>query len=276
MKGLITNIQRFSIHDGPGIRTTIFFQGCPLSCIWCQNPETITHDKCIIYNEKNCIGCNACADVCRENCFSINSGSRFKSENCNRCGDCIHVCKTGALKWSSTCYEIEDLLRIIEKDRIFYDRSNGGVTLSGGEPVFQFDFCYQLAGELKKEKYHVTIDTSGCVPWSRFEKLLPFVDLFLFDLKIIDENRHKRFTGKSNHIIMDNFRKLCAASKDIIVRVPVIAGYTNSKENINQIKKIVKTCSNHVEIEFIPLNKLYKEKYRMIGKTCNSALRIPA
>lgn len=268
MKGLITNIQRFSLHDGPGIRTTIFFQGCPLSCIWCHNPETISDHKCIIYDRKKCIDCNNCIDACAERCFSNTSNSRFNSKNCNQCGECIDICETGALYWSSRWYDLELILNIVEKDRVYYSQSNGGITLSGGEPFAQFEFCYDLSKALKGKGFHVAMDTSGYVSWRLIEKILPFVDLFLFDLKVFDEANHKKLTGKSNRLIIENFNKLCTtSSKKITVRVPMIADCFDSEENIQKIKNLVLNSSSGVKIEFIPHNKFHKEKYRMIGKS---------
>ncbi len=188
MKGLITNIQRFSIHDGPGIRTTVFFKGCSLSCAWCQNPEAMSDRSEIIHFASNCIACKKCIEICPGRCFSYETSVEFNSDGCDQCGLCIENCPVGALKWSSMQMSSDDVLKEVMRDKPYYDVSGGGITLSGGEPLNQIDFCHDIVSKSKALGLHVAIDTSGCADADAFDRIIPFVDLFLYDIKFIDDN----------------------------------------------------------------------------------------
>lgn len=268
MYGLITKIQRFSVHDGPGIRTTVFFQGCPESCIWCQNPETISSHPEILFFHTDCNECKKCIEVCPKDCFFWKEKIEFKSDDCNQCGLCLDDCPVGALKWSSRKISSADILEEVMKDKVYYDLSGGGITLSGGEPLLQIDFCHDLASKSKALGLHVAVDTSGYVATEALLRITPFVDLFLYDIKLIDNDLHEKYTGKSNVLILENFKKLCEAKKRTIVRIPLIPGVTNHKENLLQIKAFVKKCNKNVEIDYIPFNNLIVQKYNMVGKKC--------
>jgi len=205
MHGLITNIQRFSVHDGPGVRTTVFFSGCPLACVWCHNPEALKGYPEVLHYSDNCIGCRKCIEVCPRNCFSWKDKIEFKSVNCDQCGLCIDNCPASALKWSSKEYSSSAILDEVMRDRVYYDISGGGITLSGGEPLHQFDFCYDLVTKAKALSLHVTVDTCGYFSNDALNKIIPFVDLFLYDIKFIDDNLHRKHTGVSNEVILSNF-----------------------------------------------------------------------
>jgi pyruvate formate lyase activating enzyme len=266
--GLITKIQRFSIHDGPGIRTTVFFKGCPLSCVWCQNPETVTRNPEILFFQINCVKCKKCIEVCPNHCFSWEDKIKFRSDNCNQCGLCCDNCPVGALTWSSTLRSSDDILEEVMKDKIYYDLSGGGITLSGGEPLYQIDFCQDLVSKSKALGLHVAIDTSGCVATEALFRIMPFVDLFLYDIKFIDNDLHEKYTEKSNALILANFKKLCEAKKKVSVRIPLIPRITDRKRNLLQIRNFVKHHEKEMEINYIPFNKLMVEKYNMVGREC--------
>lgn len=266
MKGLITNIQRFSLHDGPGIRTTIFLKGCPLSCAWCQNPETISSFPDVMFVGTGCVGCKKCIEICPNSCFSWENEISFVSENCSHCGLCVDNCPVGVLKWSSYEISVEEVLKEVLKDKDFYDISNGGITISGGEPLQQFDFCYELASSAKSLGLHVTLDTSGYCSPDLLKRILDFVDLFLFDIKSLDDESHKKWTKKSHSIIISNFKMLASTRRDIIVRVPLIPGLTDKKENLSAIMKFVDSVSQETIIEFIPFNELAVQKHAMLGR----------
>lgn len=267
MKGIITKIQRFSLHDGPGIRTTIFLKGCPLACVWCQNPETITSYPEVLFLDNRCLDCQKCLTACPSGCFNFNEQIEFESKNCNRCGLCIDFCPVHALVWSSQGLSLKDISSEIAKDKLYYDISGGGVTFSGGEPLAQAEFCYSLAREAKSRGMHVAVDTSGCVPKAALARLVPFIDLFLFDIKFMDTKMHQKYTGQANDVILSNFKFLCAAKKSIIVRVPMVSGITDTRENLSQINSFVKQVDPAIKIELIPFNFLMSGKYDMLGKS---------
>jgi len=266
MNGLITNIQRFSVHDGPGIRTTVFFKGCPLSCLWCQNPEAMSSRPEVIFHSEQCIACKTCLRICPKKCMAWEGIISFKSDNCDQCGICINNCPVNALRWSSEEISAREVLNEVMKDRVYYDISGGGITLSGGEPLQQSDFCHDLLKKSKKEKLHTALDTSGYAPFKTFELIMPLVDLFLFDIKLIDPQLHERYTGLSNVPILDNLFRLCQEGKKIIVRIPLIPGFTDSKKNLSGIESFVKQCSTGIKIERIPYNPLMKNKYHLLGR----------
>lgn len=265
MNGLVNKIQRFSIHDGPGIRTTVFLKGCPLSCSWCQNPETKTDNIEVLFFFSRCIACRKCLELCPEHCFSWEGKIRFRSDKCDQCGLCIESCPSGALTWSATRMSVDEILHEVLKDRMYYDLSKGGITISGGEPLHQLNFCEDLVIKAKESGLNVAVDTSGYVKTEALLRIMPFVDLFLYDIKVINDVLHKKYTGVSNDIILANFRKLCELKKNTIVRIPLIPGITDGQENISQIKKFVRHISKEIKIDYIPFNTLIEQKYRMLG-----------
>ncbi len=269
MVGLITHIQKFSVHDGPGIRTTVFLKGCPLSCPWCQNPEAMSSHREIQFHGEQCVGCGTCVGICPKGCFTWQGITAFDSENCNQCGICIERCPVSALRWSARNMSSDELLREIVKDRTYYNLSGGGVTLSGGEPLQQVDFCLELLRKVKRQGINTALDTSGYAPGSFFKKIMPYVDTILFDIKIMNGHLHERYTNVSNSLILENFRQICITGKRIIVRIPLIPGYTDSQDNIAEIEKFVQQQPGNIQIEKIPFNPLMAKKYQLLGKTCS-------
>ena len=268
MHGLVTKIQKFTLHDGPGIRSTIFLKGCPLSCIWCQNPETINIYPEILFSQMNCIECKKCIEICPNQCFFEQEKIRFNSDDCDQCGLCIDNCPVGALNWSSAKRSSDDILKEIMQDKVYYDLSGGGITLSGGEPLFQIDFCQDLVLKAKTSGLHVALDTSGFATEETFESVIPLVDVCLFDIKFIDNSLHLKYTGKSNTLILKNFEKVVESETDSIVRVPLVPGITNTRNNLQQIKKYLGKYKERIKVDYIPFNNLIISKYKMLGKLC--------
>lgn len=254
----VFNIQRYSIHDGPGIRTTVFLKGCPLNCLWCHNPESISFNKELIIYKDRCISCGFCSEACEMG--AINNRS-----NCTLCGKCCDACPTNSRVVVGKDMSIEEIVKEVEKDRIFYDISKGGVTLSGGEPLAQGDFLVDLVKELKNRNLHIAIDTSGYAPWEMIEKLFPNVDLFLYDLKVINESKHIKYTGVSNKLIIENLGKLAKAGKGIFVRIPIIPGVNNGDSDIKEFIEVLKSSGIYNNINLLPYHNISMEKYNRLN-----------
>lgn len=233
MKGRIFNIKKYSIHDGPGIRTTVFLKGCPLSCLWCHNPEGIEYENSFFYDSDKCLDCIRCIESCASGCIQkTQSGILIDSKTCNHCNACVMACPTNALTDNGKFFTVEELLKTLKKDEIFYDESGGGVTFSGGEPLFQIDFLEHILKRCNSEGLHTVVDTSGFCSTENFERIKDFVDLFLYDIKFIDPFKHKQYTGVSNEVIKLNFRTLISNDNRVWVRIPLIPGINDSQENI--------------------------------------------
>lgn len=215
MQAILFHIQRFSLYDGPGIRTTLFFKGCPLACRWCHNPESISPRPQRLSHPSRCVGCGRCRQVC-------------PAPPCTGCMACAGACPTGALEVAGRAYSLQEAADAALEDRLFY-QDGGGVTLSGGEPLMQGGFAAALAARLSHEGISVAVDTSGCVPWPSLEAMLPHTALFLYDLKALDEGLHRRLTGVSNRLILRNLDRLCRAGACIRIRIPVIPGLNDSE-----------------------------------------------
>lgn len=228
MTGLTFNLQQFSTEDGPGIRTTVFMKGCPLCCVWCHNPEGLRASPDLMWYDVRCIGARECLRVCPENALTLTSqGMRVDRARCNVCGKCVEACPAAALEVIGKQWNAEELLGELLKDRVFYETSGGGITFSGGEPMMQVDFLCQVLPRCKDARLHVALDTCGAVAWERYARALPFVDLVLLDLKIMDTARHRAATGIVNDNILENARRIAAAGKPMWIRTPVIPGYTD-------------------------------------------------
>lgn len=275
MNGLITHIQRFSVHDGPGIRTTVFLKGCPLSCQWCQNPEAMTVRPEVLFHSEYCIGCKTCIQTCAKGCFSWKGKTAFKSRNCNLCGLCVDRCPAKALHWSSKRLSSREILAEVIKDKLYYALSGGGITFSGGEPLWQIDFCHEILRQAKMEGLHTAIDTSGYVSTQDLDRVMPLVDLFLYDIKFINPRLHRKYTGVSNSLILANFQKLYTAGKKIIVRIPIIPGITDTGENIAEIECYIGMIDKEIEMLRIPFNPLIQKKYQILGRKINMNQFIP-
>ncbi len=267
MKGIIFDIQRFSIHDGPGIRTTVFLKGCKLHCFWCHNPESIEPYPEIQMVPLRCIGCGKCVDVCPVNARKkINEKIEYSRELCERCGKCVDVCYAGATVWIGKVMTMKQIIEEVVRDRAFYKRSGGGVTFSGGEPMLQKGFLKRLLEEFKKRRIHTAVDTSGSVSWQCFEEMLPFIDLFLYDVKLIDDDKHREVTGVGNKNILKNLKNLVNNHAEIIIRIPVVPGINDSVEEMEKIAMFIKKLDKIEYTELLNFHQLSSGKYNSLGK----------
>lgn len=244
MNGIIFDIQRNSFVDGPGIRTTVFFKGCNLKCAWCHNPESQSKSPQIMFYKNRCTGCGRCKGL------TVN--------------DTDFVCFNGAKEICGKEYTADEVLNIILKDKSYYENSSGGVTFSGGECMLQTDFLCELMKKCKENGIHTAIDTAGNIPWEYFEKVLPFCDLFLYDIKIFDSEKHKKYTSVGNELILDNLKKLFARGADVWIRIPVIAGVNDTADEMLEIKKFLNPY-NPLKIELLPYHKMGEHKYDALG-----------
>ena len=264
-KAIITNIQRLSLDDGPGIRSTVFFKGCPLKCLWCHNPENISMRKQLQYNEVFCSGCGACAGVCRAQ-FKVENGKReVVFSECLGCGACAEACAFKASEVLGEYKTPEDILQVIIKDKSFYETSGGGMTLSGGEPLLNPDFCKELLLKAKQEGIETAVDTCGAVPWAAFETVLDDVDIFLYDIKAWDKEKHIALTGLSNETILENLRRLSNANKRIIVRMPLVSGLNDDPDDIENTARFIQGLNNIEIIELLPYHSYGTGKYGLLG-----------
>lgn len=263
----IFNIQRFSTEDGPGIRTTVFFKGCPLNCSWCHNPEGISKEFEIVWQESRCIGCDDCLLNCPNGAVKRTpSGLETDRTKCDACGKCVDVCPTNARERIGRMISVDDLLGEVEKDRVFYETSGGGVTVSGGEPCMQAAFIEKFLKVCQHAKLQTALDTSGCCSSEVMEKMAAHADMILYDLKLYDSQRHKRLTGVSNELIIKNLHLLAAAGKCIWIRIPIIPGCTDDKENIEGIDRILHPLKSIERIDLLGYHKLAEDKYRRLNR----------
>jgi pyruvate formate lyase activating enzyme len=262
--GLIFEVKRFAVHDGPGIRTTLFLKGCPLKCKWCHNPESISPQPQLAYYEHKCINCGECADICPEHAHSFIEGTHyFDRTKCISCGKCEDVCLGNALRLYGKEISVGEALKLAVDDRDFYG-NEGGVTLSGGEPLLQGEFCFELLKALKQEHIHTAVDTCGFVNWNTFEKILPVTDMFLFDLKHSNSTEHKKLTGQRNEIILENLERLSQHGACVEVRMPLIPEANDSEQNICASASLLEKL-NIESVKLLPFHAMAKNKYSAIG-----------
>lgn len=267
VSGRIFNIQRYSTEDGPGIRTTVFMKGCPLRCFCCHNPEGLLFKPQLVWYDKRCKGFMDCIKACPKDALQLTSeGMIIKRDRCDACGACVDACPTNALEIIGKDIGLEELLKVVEKDRVFYEKSGGGVTFSGGECLAQPDFLIPAAKLLSENGISVGIDTSGYARREVFEQLLPYADLFLYDLKLIARERHKSFTGVYPDLIRENARFLSGEGKRIWIRTSIIAGWTDDEENIKGIAQFIKNYLPTVErYDLLAFNNLCIRDYERLG-----------
>lgn len=267
-KGILLDEKRFAIHDGPGIRTVFFFKGCVLKCIWCHNPESISKKYQTGYYEHKCIICGECADVCPVNAhFFIDCKHEFKSDRCIACGKCESVCLGKALKTYGREMSVDEVMKIALEDTAFYQSSDGGVTLSGGEPLMQIDFAEALLKELKKRDIHTAVDSCANVPQKYFERVLPFTDIFLIDFKHSSDTEHRKLTGCGNGLICSNLKWLSEQKANIEIRIPVVPGCNDSAENIKNTALFLSGL-NILSVRLLPYHSLAGSKYKALNMLC--------
>jgi pyruvate formate lyase activating enzyme len=267
-KGIIFDIKRYAVHDGPGIRTTVFFKGCPLSCQWCHNPESIELQPEILLNQNRCaIDCRTCVSECSSGALSkIGTTVYIDQDKCDLCGDCVDSCVYEALLIAGEKVNARDVSYEVDKDQIFYDESNGGVTLSGGEPLQQMDFLDKILDEMKSKDMHVTLDTSGYAPFEDLKKICDRVDLFLYDLKMMDEIKHEEYTGVSNAIILKNLEELVSAKRPVEIRIPLVCDVNDDEPNIRETVQFLRDLQNIRSVSLLPYHKGGCEKYIRLRK----------
>jgi len=266
---LIFNIQRFSIHDGPGIRTTVFFKGCPLKCQWCHNPESINPFPEIAYHELRCIKCYKCIEVCPTEALSKSqNGITINREKCDGCGKCAEVCYSGALELCGRYMKIEEVMAEVIRDLPFYKNSNGGLTVSGGEPLAQANFVADFFARAHEEGIHTALDTSGHAKWTTVRKALDHTDLVLYDIKAMDSERHKTLTGVPNKLILTNLERTCGEGIPVIVRIPVIpnCNIVNVEKDVKEIADFLQGLNTVKRVDLLPFHRLGKSKYLMLGR----------
>ena len=264
--GLLMDVKRFAVHDGPGVRTTLFLKGCSLRCVWCHNPEGISPRAQTAYYAHKCIGCGECARVCPAGAQRMDAGGhRFDRERCVACGACEEACLGEAMKLFGRTVTVDEAETIALEDRAFYDHSGGGVTVSGGEPLLQADFVRALFERLKEQGVHTAVDTCGNVPWTAFEKALPVADLFLFDVKHIDSDAHRALTGAGNERILDNLRRLSDAGARIEIRMPLVPGANDDTDTLERIGALLGGL-NVETMRVLPYHALARSKYAALGK----------
>ncbi len=267
--GTIFKIKRFSIHDGPGIRTSVFLKGCPLNCIWCHSPEGISSDIAIWHDQSLCIGCGECVKTCPASALKLNKGSEanisINHALCSLSGDCVNVCPTGAIQFTGYKINVTDIISEIEKDFLYYRKSVGGITLTGGEPLYQTEFSTGILKACKEKNIHTAIESCLFCDKETIERISEFVDLFIVDMKIFDKSKHIKYTGKSNEIIKNNFEYISKSGKSIIVRIPLIPGITDTEENKTSIEKYIHAIDKKIPIEYIRYNPLAENNYKRLG-----------
>lgn len=268
-EGKIFKIKRFSVHDGPGIRTSVFLKGCPLNCIWCHSPEGISPDISIWYNKNLCIACSQCVQSCPNDALELimNAEPYIKIDRklCNLTGECVKNCPSNAIQFTGSISTVSGIINEVEKDILYYETSGGGVTLTGGEPLYQPEFSAEILEACRKRQIHTAIETCLFCEKDAINRIIDFMDLFIVDMKLFDPIQHKYYTGKSNEIIKENFRYIAGFDKDILVRIPLIEDITNTDDNLNAIIKFVRDINNKIPIEKISFNPLAENNYKKLG-----------
>ena len=255
LKATIFDIERNSYVDGPGIRTTVFFKGCNLRCAWCHNPESQSPKPQMMFYKNKCTGCGKCKEKCPN-----------ALEKCELCGKCTIYCPHDAREICGKEYTVDEVMREILKDKVFYENSGGGVTFSGGECMLQIDFLEEILKACKENGIHTAVDTAGHVPYEYFERILPYSNLFLYDVKCYDSEKHKKYTGVGNELILENLKKLLATGKSVWVRIPIIPTVNDTVEEIQRIKGYILSCGKSAKVVLLPYHAMGEHKYAAINR----------
>jgi pyruvate formate lyase activating enzyme len=262
----VSRIQKFCTHDGPGIRTTVFLKGCPLRCAWCHNPETQSPRTGILFSEKLCVLCGGCAAVCPNGVHAVKEAHTFDISKCAGCGKCTALCPTGALESDSTEMTVDQIMNEVLRDRAFYAASGGGLTLSGGELFWQFDFALSLLKLAKEHGLHTCAETCGFTETEKLRQLAPFVDLFLYDWKCTDPVLHRQYTGADNQKIRENLYTLNELGASVVLRCPIIPGVNDNEEHFSGIADLANRLDCVTAVELEPYHALGTDKANRLGK----------
>ena len=268
LTGKICNIQPFSIHDGPGIRTVIFMKGCNLRCFWCHNPESQDSKKTVAFYPHKCIGCGECVNICPNGKEGVTA--RF-TENCSLCGKCAEECFSEAIEIIGEEFSVDKIMHTIIKDKNLFITSGGGITFSGGEPLLQPDFVAEAMKRCKAEGIQTAIESAVCVPWENIEKILPYCDYFICDLKSVDTDKHKNATGAGNEKIIENLKRLSQTGKLKEVKTPIIPHFNDTKEEIIKIRDIIRSLDGDVKHTLLPFHNICESKYASQGRVFKAA-----
>jgi pyruvate formate lyase activating enzyme len=275
---LIFDIKRYAINDGPGIRVVIFFKGCNLHCAWCHNPESISAEAGKMYTQSKCIRCGSCVVACEQDAISLFAdGIVIDQQRCVMCGKCCEACPSMALEMSGKVMSVDEIIGIIEKERIFFEQSGGGVTFSGGEPLLHSELLIKLLDECGKRGIHRIVDTAGNVREETLLEVAKRTDMFLYDLKMMDSELHKQWTGSDNSLILQNLKKLAETGAGIIIRIPLIGGVNDTDENIEQTARFIsELAGDSKEVQLLPYHNIARHKYQKLGiKDKSEKLREP-
>lgn len=265
-EGIVFDIQGFSIHDGPGIRTLVFFKGCPLRCPWCSNPESQRFEPELFFHPERCIGCQKCLQVCPRGAIGITDGKiSFNRDRCQNCGQCSSVCYAEARVMKGRQMRADEVVEEVLKDSLFYINSGGGVTLGGGEPLAQADFAAAILKRCKMKGLHTAVETAGHVPWLEMEKVLSYTDLFLYDVKHMDSDKHSKMIGVDNQLILANLGRLVGANKQVVVCTPLIPGFTDTIRQIRAIARYIARMGIR-QVHLLPYHRFGAGKNRLLGR----------
>ena len=262
--GVVFNIMRFSVDDGPGIRTTVFLKGCPLSCQWCHNPESRSAEPELIYFRERCRVCADCVPACPYGAIVLSDGAPAKLPLCRCCGTCVDACRAGARELAGRSWNLSELMREIERDVIFFDESGGGVTFSGGEPLFQAQFVEALADGCRERRIHTVLDTCGFARPDVFLRVAAKADLVYYDFKLANPAKHRAFTGVSNEVILNNLKALAEVGRAVVIRYPVIPGINDSEEDTAEAAAVLSGLRIE-RVDLLPYHRIGVDKYRRLG-----------